>query len=186
MWSAIKGENLPLVPATGLVHPEKEKEDLYRSSGFVCPTLKGASLSASMAGGGSIGEFMLNISGCYLPKTGTINTTMRNLSKIAERVQKEMGTYNLYSRNCRHFANNFLLELRLTTTLDTMDETFKKFQETYDEIKKKYDEIRRKYDSAQKAFDEFQKAFDKIFDKSEIVYIFLMLLELEKEIKSYT
>ena len=185
LWSAIKGENSPLVTLTGIICPEKEK-GLYQSSGFVCPTLKGAGLVASMAGGGSIGHTMLNISGCYLTKKGTLNTTMRNISEIAERIRQEMGTYNLYSSNCRHFANKFLSELGLPTTPDTMDKAFKKFQETYDEIKKKFGIIRRKYDEYQKAFDEFKKAFDEIFDENEIVYIFLLLIELENEIKSFT
>ena len=183
LWSAIKGENSLLVTSTRIIPTEK---GLYQSGGVVCPTLKGAGLVASMVGVGSMEEFMLNISGCYLPKKGTIRTTMRGLSEIAERVQQEMGAYNLYSSNCRHFANKFLSELGLPTTPDTMDKAFKKFHEMYDEIKKKYDIIRRKYDEYRKAFDEFKKEFDEIFDENEIVFIFLLLIELENEFKSFT
>ena len=182
-WSTIKGENSTLIPVMRIIHPEKEKDDLYQSSGIMCPTLKGASLVASMAGGGSIGQFMLRYAGCYLTKKGTVRTNMRELSEKAERIRQEKAIYNLYTYNCQDFANDLLKELGLPTTPTTFD----KAKEIFDEMKKTYNEIQKKYVEIKRTFDEIQKAFDETFDESDVVCIFLMLLELEKEInKSYS
>ena len=93
-----------MIPEMRLIHPEKEQENLYHSSGIVCP----------------ITDYVYRFSGCYMTRKGTVHTTMRNLSEIAERVRQNKGDYNLFFNNCQDFCNGFLMENGLPTTTTTV------------------------------------------------------------------
>ena len=51
---------------------------------------------------------------------GSSDTTLRDLCKMADRVAKEMGDYNLINNNCQHFCNNLLRRMGFQNTFTTM------------------------------------------------------------------
>lgn len=48
------------------------------------------------------------------------NNALRDLCKMADKVAKEMGDYNLLNNNCQHFCNNLLKRMGFHYTFTTM------------------------------------------------------------------
>jgi hypothetical protein len=48
------------------------------------------------------------------------DNTLRDLYKMADKVAKEMGDYNLTNNNCQHFCNNLLKRMGFQYTFTTM------------------------------------------------------------------
>ena len=104
-------KTLKLIPTMRIIHNENEQN--YHAIAIFRDAAR------AVERGGSVAELMLKFSGFNMEKQGTVNTTMRKLSELAERIRQEMGTYRLLSNNCQHFCNTFLKALDLPTTATT-------------------------------------------------------------------
>ena len=90
----------------------------FGAAGMALGSIAGAAVA--LAQGGGIQKAMLKFGGTDMTFIGSKHTTIANLCKTAEKIRLEMGTYNLFSRNCQHFCNNFLSAYGFTTKPTTI------------------------------------------------------------------
>ena len=114
-------KTLTLIPTMRIIWKDNT-EDHHNACGYLkigTAVEPLGSVFTAIAGGGGVRDIMLAFAGINMTKKGTIKTTMRKLSELAEKIRQEMGIYKLISNNCQHFCNNFLLALGLPTTTTT-------------------------------------------------------------------